>query len=207
MRSWLVAAATLLLSMVGQAATVDQSDPYKMLEQVAGKTFERLAAEKELIAQDNSHLQLVVQEELLPYVDEEYVAYSIIGRSIKDTSAQQRADFVAAFREHMLRTYSHLLEKYDGQQVHIGKGTVPQDERYVAISVVAQGVGAAPDINAVFKLRRGKSNNLWKVYDIEAENVSFLATKQSEIGELIARDGIDKVTQLLREKTARGEKL
>ncbi|HIP76007.1 MAG TPA: ABC transporter substrate-binding protein, partial [Psychromonas hadalis] len=42
----------------------------------------------------------------------------------------------------------------------------------------------------------------WKVFDVIAEGVSMLSTKQSEIGGLIDKKGIDEVIKMLNEKNA-----
>ena len=53
-----------------------------------------------------------------------------------------------------------------------------------------------------FKLRKNQKSGEWKVFDVIAEGISMLNTKQSEISELIQRQGIDHVIDLLEKKNS-----
>ena len=58
------------------AETINTQDPYELIKQVSNKTFDRFKADKAIIDKDLSHLKVIVDEELIPYVDYKYSAYS-----------------------------------------------------------------------------------------------------------------------------------
>jgi phospholipid transport system substrate-binding protein len=57
-----------------------------------------------------------------------------------------------------------------------------------------------PDINIEFKLRRGRDSENWLVFDMVAEGISLLDSKRAEFGNLIRKQGLSSVTQILLEK-------
>lgn len=74
----LLAVACLASATVAQAADIDTSNPYIMVEQVADKTFDRFHQDKSIIDSNPDHLKVIVQEELMPYVDYKYAAYKVM---------------------------------------------------------------------------------------------------------------------------------
>jgi phospholipid transport system substrate-binding protein len=54
-----------------------------------------------------------------------------------------------------------------------------------------------PNINLAFKLRKNKNTNEWRAYDMVAEGISLLSSKQSEFQSILRKDGIQKVIDLM----------
>ncbi|MCA2417648.1 ABC transporter substrate-binding protein, partial [Vibrio chemaguriensis] len=61
------------------AAEVDKTQPYQMMKQVAEVTFARLKAEQPKIKQDPNLLKVIVEQELMPYVNDRYAALKLLG--------------------------------------------------------------------------------------------------------------------------------
>jgi phospholipid transport system substrate-binding protein len=58
-------------------------------------------------------------------------------------------------------------------------------------------------INISFKVRRNSKTNEWKAFDMVAEGISLLDSKQKELAGLIRQKGLPHVTELLKEKSQR----
>ncbi|MFO6423268.1 phospholipid-binding protein MlaC [Motilimonas sp. KMU-193] len=207
---WFSAICLLVMSISLSAAQQEYQDPYQLVEDVATDVFTRVKTEQVKLEQDPSYAEQIVREDLLFYVDIKYSAYKVIGPELKNTTPAQREAFVEAFRDHMVITYSNVLFQYDEQTLKLGsrKNVAGQKIVSVPVSFVQEG---APEINVVFKLRAGKSQDksnktpVWRVFDVVTEGVSLLTTKQSELGGLIRKQGIDKVTeQLIAKNKAMG---
>ncbi|QBF84817.1 ABC transporter substrate-binding protein [Shewanella maritima] len=188
-----------LLSVTAQAEEVDRTDPYKLVEQVADKTFGRFAADKAIIDQDLGHLKVIVEQELMPYVDYKYAAYKVMGQYVRESSKEQRSAFVEAFKGYLIATYAQALTEYTDQTVEFSPARDFSNEKIVEVSVQIVENGRPP-IKLVFKARRLKDKT-WKAFDLVAEGVSLLASKRSEISNLIRQQGIDNVIQMLNDKT------
>lgn len=61
-----------MLAIAPFAMAVDQTNPYKLMDEAAAKTFNRLKSEQPKIKQDPEYLRTIVREELLPYVQVKY---------------------------------------------------------------------------------------------------------------------------------------
>lgn len=175
------------------------TDPYALIEEVAGQAFNRVKNERQQMLADPAYADQVVREELLPYVDSRYASYKVIGPTLRDMSKEQRDRFAAAFKEHMIQTYSNVLFKYDEQTLTFAKKVALGKQRVIDIPVHFVQTGQ-PDINVTFKLRKNKKSGVWLVFDVVAEGVSLLDTKKSELSGLIRSKGIDEVTLMLEQK-------
>lgn len=205
----LIALATMPLAALGNesedknaAQQVEQyTDPFKMMEVVADKTFQRIARDQELIAQDKEHLRVIVNEELVPYVDSRYAALTVIGRSVnlRELPREEFDNFVVAFEDYMVASYAGALTYYRDQKVIIQPARPPENQSIMTIKTRVIDPGK-PDITIDFKLRRNRGSEHWLVYDMVAEGISLLDSKRAELSNLIRQQGVARVTELLLEK-------
>lgn len=181
---------------------VDQKNPYKMIEEVAGITFKRFADEQQAIRENPNLLKAIVREELMPYVNETYSAFKVIGKYLQQTTDEERRDFVAVFREYLVTSYAQVFTLYDKQPVEFSPEKSFEDQKIIAVNtrVIMSG---RDDINVSFKVRKGGKSGDWAAFDMVAEGISLLDSKQAELGGIIGQKGLPYVTELLRKKSER----
>ncbi len=75
---------SMLFSLTAQAT--DATDPYALVDQAAKQTFARLKADQAQVKSNPDHLRVIIREELLPYVDNRFAAYKVLGNQIKQTT-------------------------------------------------------------------------------------------------------------------------
>ena len=192
--------ALLLLSVIlilcsGMTLAQDKN-PYVMLEDVATKTFSRIKKEHQLIEENPELLRTVMEEELLPYVDYNFSALKVLGKYYKKVPREKIPEYISVFRSYLITTYALAMAYYDGQDVEFQPAREVTDERTVTVRAVVKEPGR-PDINLAFKLRKNKKTNVWKAYDMVAEGISLLSSKQSEFQSILRQDGIQKVIDLM----------
>lgn len=197
-------AALLIFSFSLKAATetATYTDPYKMMEVLADNTFSRIAKEQSNIAADPEVLRVIVNDELVPYIDSRYAALRVIGNSadLKKVPREDILAFVDAFQNYMVATYAGVFTQYRDQKVIIEPGAGGlEDQKIITVRTRVIDPGK-PDIKIDFKLRRGKDSETWLVFDMVAEGISLLDSKRAELGNLIRQQGLVSVTNLLREK-------
>ncbi|ASM55159.1 phospholipid transport system substrate-binding protein [Pseudoalteromonas nigrifaciens] len=212
LKKFLVIAAlsTLTFAQVVKAADVKLTDPNKMVRQVADNTFERITKDQPLIIKNNEHFRVIVEEELMPYIDYKYAALRVLGsevskvRAITDEAEKARAikdiqRFIVVFREYLVATYAGVFTQYTNQQVEFG---APQPFKGKDVVVVKTKIIEAgkPDIKIDFKVREDRSGE-WRAYDMIAEGISLLDAKQSELQGMLRQQGIDHVSNLLEQKS------
>ncbi|MGF1716260.1 phospholipid-binding protein MlaC [Photobacterium chitinilyticum] len=193
----------LSLPLVAQAGTVDKTDPYLMIQVVSQTTFDRLKTEKDQIQRNPELLRTIVRQELLPYINTRYAAYKVLGPQLKKTTKEQRNNFVSAFSEYLVASYAQVLTQYTDQDIKIeSPRSVPAGRTIVSVRVDILDT-KRPPIRLDFKLRKNKKTSEWQGYDMVAEGVSMISTKQSEWSGQIRTEGVDAVTMSLRELAAK----
>ncbi|OBU12614.1 toluene tolerance protein [Photobacterium aquimaris] len=193
----------LAVPMLVQAATVDQTNPYKMMDKVSAHLFGTLKAEQKKIQANPEELRVIVKQELLPYINARYAAYKVLGANLRNTTAEQRDAFTAAFTDYLVASYAQVLTQYTDQKIELeSPKPVPADRSIISVRVDIIDP-QRPPIRLDFKLRLNKKTKEWQGFDMVAEGVSMLSTKQSEWSGQLRTKGIDAVTQSLRDLAAK----
>lgn len=182
------------------AADVDKKDPYQMIKAVADITFKRFANEQSAIRAEPDLLKAIVREELMPYINYQYAAYKVIGSNFKKTNKAERAEFVPAFREYLITSYAQVFTLYNNQKVEFAPAQDFSKDRVVSVETSVIEPGRNP-ISISFRVRKHKKTGEWKAYDMVAEGISLLDSKQSELSSIIRQKGLAHVTEMLKEKS------
>lgn len=187
----------LLLPLSAVSAEIDKTQPYPMMEQVGGAAFERLKAEQGLIKQDPNHLKVIVEEELMPYVNYKYAALKLLGSNLRGAQRADVNEFITAFRSYLIASYAQVLTQYTDQEIEFGP-EIKLDPSKTITSVKVDIVDAPrPNIQLEFKLRKDKKTGEWQVFDMIAEGISLLSSKQSEWSGKLRQEGILSVAKEL----------
>ncbi len=167
---------------------------YDLISSVSGNLFPKLTKQ---VTSDPSALKNLVKTDLMPYVDIKYAAYKVLGANIRSTNEEQRKRFVQAFETYIIDTYSSALGKYDNQSLVIDPKVVGDAKSTIVNVSIKSSDGNQYQL--AFKLRQNQKTGEWKVYDMVAEGISLLSSKQAEFNDLIVKNGIDKVCTMLEE--------
>lgn len=183
-------------TVVTSQKVADSSNPYTLIATLADNTFSSIKANKDKLS-DVMVARKIIETELLPYIDNKYAAYKVIGSNLKNTTEKQRDDFTQAFTKYIVATYADALKKYTNQSIEV---QAPEEikDKIVAVKVFIKEAGK-PDLEVIFKMRQNQKTNTWKAYDMVAEGISLLSAKQSELSGLIRQHGIDYVSNMLEE--------
>lgn len=184
------------------AQVVDQSNPYLMVQGAADQTFKRFAREQQAIQENPNLLKNIVREELMPYVNYKYSAFKVIGKHLRKTTDAERRAFVPVFREYLVSSYAQVFTLYDNQAVEFAPQRSFAGKKIVAVNTRIIMVGR-DNIDVAFKVRLNKKTKQWQAFDMVAEGISLLDSKQAELGSIIRQKGLPYVTELLKSKSTR----
>ncbi len=188
-----------MLAIVPLAANAaDQSDPYKLMNEAAEKTFTRLKNEQPKIKQDPNYLRQIVRQELLPYVQIKYAGALVLGRYYRDATPAQREAYFSAFGDYLAQAYGQALALYHGQTYQIQPAQPLGDTKIVAIRVTIVDPNGRPPVRLDFQWRKNTQTGNWQAYDMIAEGISMITTKQNEWSDLLRTKGIDGLTAQLK---------
>lgn len=186
----------------GTSIKVDKKDPYKMIRTVADITFKRFANEQDAIRKNPNLLKDIVRDELLPYINYKYAAFKVIGSQFKKTKKADRNAFVPVFRDYLVTSYAQVFTLYNNQKVEFSPAKDFSKEKVVSVKTAVIEPGRDP-IDISFRVRKSSKTKDWKAYDMVAEGVSLLDSKQAELSSLIRQKGLAHVTKLLKEKASK----
>lgn len=194
--------ASLIFSLNVMATEVDKTQPYQMMKQVSQITFDRLKAEQDKIHQDPNYLKVIVEQELMPYVNEKYAALKLLGPNLKGAKKQDVAEFIVAFRQYLIASYAQVLTQYTDQSIEFGPEPKLDANRTITSIKVDIVDAPRPNIKLEFKLRKDKRSGDWQAFDMVAEGISLLSSKQSEWSSKLRQEGILSVAKDLEQLAA-----
>nr|CBA75357.1 toluene tolerance protein [Arsenophonus nasoniae] len=186
-----------LLVVAPFAMAIDQSNPYKLMQEAAARTFTRLKNEQPMIRQNPDYLREIVSEELLPYVQIKYAGALVLGSYYNSATPSQRDSYFTAFAAYLKQAYGQALAMYHGQQYQIAPEQPLGDKSVVAIRVTITDPQGRPPVRLDFQWRKNSKTGYWQAYDMITEGVSLITTKQNEWANILRTKGIDGLTQEL----------
>ncbi|QMV53113.1 phospholipid-binding protein MlaC [Ewingella americana] len=195
--------ATLLVVMAPLAnAAVDQTNPYSVMNEAAKNTFTRLKTDQPKIKQDPNYLRTIVREELLPFVQVKYAGALVLGRYYKDATPAQRDAYFKAFGDYLQQAYGQALALYRDQTYQVQPEQSYAGQDIIAIRVTIIDQHGRPPVRLDFQWRKNSQTGKWQAYDMIAEGVSMISTKQNEWADILRQKGIDGLTERLKQAAA-----
>ncbi|OTQ29495.1 phospholipid-binding protein MlaC [Gilliamella apicola] len=190
---------TLMIS-----ATAFANDPYQDMQVAADKIFNTMKAEASTLKSDPNKLKDIVRTDLLPYVQVKYAGALILGNTYKSATDAQRTAYFNAFENYLVQAFAQALSMYNGQTYQVEKSKDLGDKSLVSIRILLN----QPDKNQQpiridFQWRKNTVTGEWKAYDLTAEGVSMVTTKQNEWATVLRQKGIDELTKQLNDLSNR----
>lgn len=186
---------------VTQTARAETS-PYVLMQQASDKLFADIKNNQAKIKKDPNYLRTIVRNDLLPYVQVNYAGSLVLGSHFKSTTPEQREKFFKAFSDFIEQAYAQVLTAYTDQNIQIEPAKEVGDKNLVSIRVnIMQNGGQAP-IKLDFKWRKNSKTGEWQAYDMVAEGVSMVVTKQNEWSGILRQQGIDALTAQIQKSAA-----
>lgn len=118
---------------IAQASSQENS-PYTELESIGHQLFTRIAASQQELKKLPQYMRVIVEEELMPSIDDKYVAYKLLGKHLSKVSKEQRKEFSASIRHYLIKTYATALNQYKNQQVIFEPAKPTNGKRVIAVN-------------------------------------------------------------------------
>lgn len=186
----MVLISTALFSLQAFANT-----PYELTQEVADKLFKNISSNQTKIKQNPNYLRTIVRTELMPYVHVKYAGSKVLGKNFKTTTVEQRERFFVAFEQYIEQSYAQVLTLYSDQKLQIEQPRTQGEEKTASIRVRVIQNGNQPPINLTFYWYKNSKSGKWQVFDMSAEGVSMVETKEKEWAPTIVKSGLDALTQ------------
>ncbi len=133
-------------------------------------------------------------------LDLNFIGQFVLGRYWRTATAEQKKEFISAYRELNIKTWSQRFDEFKGKNF-IFKGTTPSNSanQVFVNSVVPMEQGEPAKV--VWRVKQ--TGDKFKIVDIIIENVSLAITARNEYTAYIktAPGGIDDLIKDLQNKT------
>jgi phospholipid transport system substrate-binding protein len=135
----------------------------------------------------------------MPYVNEKYAALKLLGPNLKGAKREDVMTFIGAFRSYLVASYAQVLTQYSDQTIQFAPEPKLDPKKSITSVKVDIIDSPRPNIKLEFKLRKDKKSGEWQAFDMIAEGISLLSSKQSEWSGKLRQEGILAVAAELDE--------
>lgn len=137
---------------------------------------------------DDAYLDTVIDEHILPHVDQEYLSRRVFHPRWEDIAAANKTDEAQeAVISSLRRTYRVALNAYNGQKIDIGNSRDKPKFSVVRVKVHTTNNAHLMD----FALRQQEGE--WRVFDLSVDGVVFSKTLNGSIRRNLESDDVDNV--------------
>ena len=202
LKKWFSVMAFAVTALFVTQTVRAETSPYVLMQQASDKLFSDIKNNQAKIKKDPNYLRTIVRNDLLPYVQVNYAGSLVLGSHFKSTTPEQREKFFKAFSDFIEQAYAQVLTAYTDQNIQIEPAKEVGDKNLVSIRVnIMQNGGQAP-IKLDFKWRKNSKTGEWQAYDMVAEGVSMVVTKQNEWSGILRQQGIEALTAQIQKSAA-----
>ena len=194
-RIYLISIMILLFTYMLSPVCFAVVSPTAQFQGVANRMISQLENHKTQL-HNMSIIRSIVNQVLLPHVDLNRMAASVVGRYWRTATAAQQSQFEKEFSYTVTTTYASALSSYDGDKVNF----YPLRESYASLQTVR--------VNSVIIRKSGqripitydlvRHGDSWKVYDFSIEHVSMVQSYRSQFSSVLAEGGMTALLSRLR---------
>ncbi len=179
----------LVLLSIGQVF----ASPVGTLESASNKLMGKLKSAKQPVSL--SAAQHWVQEIILPIVDRETMAKSMVGPvAWKAASGAERQEFIRLMTKRVVGTYARAISRYQNERVQWGSAVARGAGQMSVRSQIVRSSGPNVSMNYVMSNQNGQ----WRVVDFSVEGVGLVQSMRTQFQSLLNQGGLSAVNQQLK---------
>ncbi|MEP3561204.1 MAG: ABC transporter substrate-binding protein [Marinobacter sp.] len=133
----LFAVFALLMMVAGQASAGVEEDLEQYVSDNTQMLVQKLNAEKGLFEKDPEAFYQSMEDALTDFVDFRRIAARVMGRYARQTTPEQRDEFVAKFKRSLFDSYAKALVTADDFTIEVREAEIlPQNENRASVQLV-----------------------------------------------------------------------
>ncbi|NNC23885.1 ABC transporter substrate-binding protein [Salinisphaera sp. USBA-960] len=190
--------AGAVMAPAAMSADASSKTPEQLAKQTVEKVLDDMDGRREQLRNNPQQLKQLIEKDLVPVLDQRYMAQLTLGRYWRQASAEQRKAFQRTFRNLLIQNYGDaLLKLKSGENLDYKPVRAPADADKVTFNAIYH-TPKGRDIHLSLKLRQ--VDGQWKVYDASGENLSFVANYKEQFRSRIQKVGLDKFIQQMKSR-------
>jgi len=165
-------ALTLMAFCVASVQAGPEEDLQQYVDENTQRLVEKLMAERGLYERDPEAFYQNMDDALEGFVDFRRIAARVMGRYARQTTPEQRDEFVAKFKRSLFDSYAQALVSADNFKINVNSATInPQDDNRA--SVAMEVVTASGNRHAVTYSMYRKEDSKWMMENVIVEGVNI----------------------------------
>jgi phospholipid transport system substrate-binding protein len=189
--------AVMFAGSVLAAAPATAEAPDVLVKRVSTEVIDAVKADKDIQSGNRNKIMELVQAKILPYVDSEKMTSLAAGRFWRQATPEQQKQLSDEFRTLLVYTYSGALSTIRNETVEFKPFRAdPADSEVEVRSQVNMSRGEPITLN----YRLTKSQQGWKIFDINVLGAWLVETYKSTFASEISKGGIDGLIKKLQDR-------
>jgi phospholipid transport system substrate-binding protein len=187
----------MAVSCTSFAQTPDQSTPPDaLIKMVVTEVMASVKADPEIQKGSIPKIVELVDKKIVPYTDMRRTTEMAMGPNWKKATPEQQAQLTSEFKNLLIRTYSGALSQLRDQTVQFKALRAAPDDKDVVVKTVVLGRGDPVPLD----YRLTKTDNGWKVYDMNIMGVWLIEAYRNQFANQISQNGIEGLVKFLQDR-------
>lgn len=196
--SILVFTLSLLNGSVSAQTAPDPTTPDGLIKTIVTDVMASVKSDPEIQKGNIPRVVDLVEKKIVPHTDMRRTTQLAMGRNWSKASPEQQIQLINEFKILLMRTYSGALSQLRDQTVQYRPlRAAPTDTDVIVRTVV---LGRADPIPLDYRLE--KTNEGWKVYDINIMGAWLIEAYRNQFTNQISQNGVDGLIKFLQERNA-----
>ena len=178
------------------AQSVDTNSPDVLIKTVTQQVLDEIKSDPKIQSGDINKITELVNEKILPYTDFTRTTRLVMGRNWNTATPEQQKQIVEQFKMLLIRTYSGALAQVRNQTVQYKPFRANPDDTDVVVRSVVMNNGQPVELDyRLYKTQQG-----WRVYDINVLGAWLIQAYQQQFNEQIQQHGVNGLVQFLTQR-------
>jgi len=189
----------LLAATAAHAKPDAHGAPDKFVLDAANEALNVLKSDSAVKSGDLAHINQVVDQYILPYVNFRKTTQLAAGRYWRQATPEQKDALADAFRGTLIRTYSGALTNVTSQtsiKLLPFRGD-PNADDVVVRSLITQSNGQPVGVD--YRLEKDPQQG-WRIYDMNVEGIWLIQNYRNQFAQQIQQSGIDGLIKALNQR-------
>ena len=201
---FLVAVIGMLAMTLGTyVSAIDERMPEQIVKDTSTAVLTTINEDNERLREDSTLLNQLINDTVIPIIDLDSMGKLILGKYWKQASEEQRAGFIAEFKDMLIRTYAKSLVDYGHAKVNVLPARDKQEGKYYTVqSELEVGSGKAP-LQVAYVFRKNKQTE-WKVFDLAVDGLSLVKNFRTSFSQEIRETSLDALIARLADTNKSG---
>ena len=190
------ASLSLLLLATAPFVSAAEEVPDALIKRVSVEVLDAIRADKDVQAGDLRKVLALVDSQVMPHVNFTRMTASVVGRSWRQATPEQKKRLQEEFKTLLIRTYSGALSQVNDQRLNVKplRAAPTDNEVVVNTEVIGQGNPVQLDY------RMEKTPSGWKIYDLNVLGIWMVETYRTQFAQEINAKGVDGLIAALAQR-------